>query len=143
MRTFEKIEHLVYSPDPKVYTMYCKNGTRQVFHLEKASKIHIDENCQIKLAKHTIKSDDSINLHANPLTFSWAFDALEMPALAMENAQHSDFILNKMRSTILELESQAHNATKLDKESTVTSSGSSVCWASSGSWATWAGAVIV
>ena len=37
-----------------------------------------------------------------------------MPALAMENAQHSDFILNKMRSTILELESQTHNATKLE-----------------------------
>ena len=32
----------------------------------------------------------------------------------MENAQHSDFILNKMRSTILELESQTHNATKLE-----------------------------
>ena len=107
-------DHLVYSPNPKVYTMYCKNGTRQVFHLEKASKIHIDENCHIKLAKHTIKSDNSINLHANPLTFSWAFDALEMPALAMENAQHSDFILNKMRSTILELESQTTNATKLE-----------------------------
>ena len=37
-----------------------------------------------------------------------------MPALAMENAQHSDLILNKMRSTILEMESQTHNATKLE-----------------------------
>ena len=41
----------------------------------------------MKLAKHTIKSDESINLHAGPLTFSWAFDALEMPALAKENVQ--------------------------------------------------------
>ena len=38
---------------------------------------------------------------------------MEMPALAMENAQHSDFMLNQMRNKIVELETQTQNNTKL------------------------------
>ena len=74
----------------------------------------MNKNCQIKLAKHTIKSDESINLHAGTLTFSWAFDALKMPAKAMENAQHSDFMFSQMHNKIVELDSQTQNATKLE-----------------------------
>jgi hypothetical protein len=28
------LEHLIYSPNPNVYTMNCKNGSRHVFHLK-------------------------------------------------------------------------------------------------------------
>ena len=34
----------------------------------------------------------------------------------MENAQHSDFILDQMHNKIVEMESQTQNATKLDDQ---------------------------
>ena len=34
----------------------------------------------------------------------------------MENAQHSDFILDQMRNKIVEMESQTQNATKLEDQ---------------------------
>ena len=37
-------DHLVYSTHPKVYTIYCENGTQKVLHLEQASKSHVDQN---------------------------------------------------------------------------------------------------
>ena len=107
------LEHLIYSPNPNVYTMNCKNGSRHVFHLEKTSKITIEENCVIQLEKHTIKSDSSINLNAAPLTYSWNWDPLEMPAINLEDMQRVDLMMNNLRKDVKELVRE-HNETDLN-----------------------------
>ena len=107
------LEHLIYSPNPNVYTMNCKNGSRHVFHLEKTSKITIEENCVIQLEKHTIKSDSSINLNAAPLTYSWNWDPLEMPAINLEDMQRVDFMMHNLRKDVKELVRE-HNETDVN-----------------------------
>ena len=56
------LDHLIYSPTPKVHTIYCRNGTHQVLHLDQANKVRIDTNCQEILEKHTITSDSTSTL---------------------------------------------------------------------------------
>ena len=51
------LDHLIYSPQPQVHTMYCKNGTRKVLHLDQATKVRVDTNCHVKLTKHKIMPD--------------------------------------------------------------------------------------
>ena len=66
-------------------------------------------------------------MHTDPLTFSWAFDPLEMPAINMKLVQHNDFLLNKLRQNIEDLVLHPTNITKFENlifESITTSKGS-------------------
>ncbi len=43
-------EHLVYSPKMQTSTIICKNKTSEIIHLDLATKIHVSENCPVKLS---------------------------------------------------------------------------------------------
>jgi hypothetical protein len=47
-----KTNHLIYSPNPQTSKITRKNGTTHKIHFDKITKIHLDEECYIKLQKH-------------------------------------------------------------------------------------------
>ncbi len=103
--------------------MTCKYGTQTAVHLEKASKIHVSPNCKIKLQKYTITSDNSLNLDAPPIYFSWSWDPLLMAADSLMDNSHIDFLLFKVHNHVKDMDAQSNNITHIDNLliSTVTS----------------------
>jgi hypothetical protein len=73
--------------------MTYKNGTQTAVHLEQASKIHVSPNCKVKLQKHTITSDNSLNLDALPIYFSWSWAPLSMIGDSLLDISHVDSLL--------------------------------------------------
>jgi hypothetical protein len=103
--------------------MTCKNGTQTAVHLEQASKIHVSPNYKVKLQKHTITSDNSLNLDAPPIYYLWSWDPLSMPADSLLDNSHFDFLLFKLCNHAQDMDAQCNNVTHMDDLliSTVTS----------------------
>jgi hypothetical protein len=66
------LDHLIYSPKPQVHTIYCKNGTKRVLHLDQAAKVRVDTKCHVKLEKNTITSDSIVSLANEPMYYDWS-----------------------------------------------------------------------
>jgi hypothetical protein len=97
-------EHLVYSPYKQISTILCKNATFEIVHLDTATKIHVPENCHVKLSKHTITSTFTSRISSPPLQFAWAWDPFTLPSTSLENPQHLDHIVNELRNKIYNLQ---------------------------------------
>ena len=107
-------EYIIFSPISQVVDMNCKNGSTTAVHLDTTSKIHIDRNCHIRLQKHTITSDLIIDIESPPLSFSWTWDPLSMPADSLEDASHLDFMLYNLQSYVAQMESSINDVSHID-----------------------------
>jgi hypothetical protein len=77
-------DHLIYFPKPQVHTIYCTNGAKKVLHLDQATQIREDKNCQVNLERHTKSQRVLIVLQMNPYTMIWTWDPLDMPAVSLK-----------------------------------------------------------
>jgi hypothetical protein len=104
------LEHLIYYPTPKVYTVYCKNGTKRVLHLSQATKVRIKPDCQENLDKHAITSDNIVNLATEPLYCDWSWDPLDMPVVILKDQGHADFMIINLRKFVTKVNEQSKKA---------------------------------
>ena len=63
-----KTNHLIYSPTPQTSKTFIKMAQLIEFTLTK--KI-LDEECYIRLQKHTIGTDDTITIAPTTLQYTW------------------------------------------------------------------------
>jgi hypothetical protein len=79
-------EHLVFSPKIQTSTIINKNVTSETIHLDLASKIHVHENCYIKL-KNTITSTFTSRISLPPMQLAWAWNPFTLPSTFLDNPQ--------------------------------------------------------
>ena len=105
-------DHLVVSPNPHTAQVTCKNGSHHPVRIRTTSRIHINPGCTLKLFNHTLRSDQSIRIKPEPLLFPWDFNPLILPSELMNQAQHLDDQVNRLKSTIITMQ----NVTVQDHE---------------------------
>ena len=67
-------EHLVFSPNPLITQIECKNGSHFPLRLKATSRISIPEGCSAQLHNHTIYSDPTLRIAPEALHFTWDFN---------------------------------------------------------------------
>ena len=100
-------DHLVYTPTPLTTQILCSNGSHYPLRLHDTSRLHVPESCLTELRNHTITSDGSIRIKADPLHFQWDFDPLLLPSELLSSAAHLDDELNTLKESLHAL----HNST--------------------------------
>jgi hypothetical protein len=100
-------DHLVVSPYPHTTQITCKNGTHYPIRIRTTSRIHINPGCSLTLFNHTLRSDQSTRIKAEPLLFSWAFNPLTLPSELISEAKHLDDQVNQLKSSISTLNTVA------------------------------------
>ena len=83
-------EHLVFSPNPLITQIECKNGSHFPLRLKATSRISIPEGCSAQLHNHTIYSDPTLRIAPEALHFTWDFNPANLPnsAQLLEGTKH-------------------------------------------------------
>ena len=87
-------DYLVFTPLPYKATIECKTGINLPVFLTQIYKLHIPEDCSIKLKSHLIQSDYNIRISPEPLNVPWSLDPMQLPADILLDAALID---NKIR----------------------------------------------
>jgi hypothetical protein len=64
------------------------------------ARLHLSPSCTLQLFNHTLQSDQSIQVKAEPLVFPWSFNPLMLPFEVMHRAQHTDNQVNLLKESI-------------------------------------------
>ncbi len=72
--------YLIFTPKPYKATIECKSGVNIPVFLTQIYKLHVPEDCKIKLHSHSIQSDYNIRISPEPLDIPWSLDPMDLPA---------------------------------------------------------------
>jgi hypothetical protein len=100
-------DHLVISPYPHTAQIFCQNGTHYPIRIRTMARLHLSPGCTLQLFNHTLRSDQSIRVKAEPLVFPWSFNPLMLPSELMHRAQHTDDQVNLLKQSIRTLQDVA------------------------------------
>jgi hypothetical protein len=117
-------DHLVISPYPHTAQIFCQNGTHYPIRIRTMARLHLRPGCTLQLFNHTLRSDQSIRVKAEPLVFPWSFNPLMLPSELMHRAQHTDDQVNLLKQSIQTLQDVAVQDDEIPQ--TITNSLSSV-----------------
>ena len=92
--------YLIFTPKPYKATIECKSGVNIPVFLTQVYKLHVPEDCSIKLQSHSIQSDYNIRITPEPLDIPWSLDPMDLPADILLDAAIID---NKMKTIDTEL----------------------------------------
>jgi hypothetical protein len=97
-------DHLVISPYPHTAQIFCQNGTHYPIRIRTMARLHLSPGCTLQLFNHTLRSDQSIRVKAEPSVFPWSFNPLLLPSKLMHRAQHTDDQVNLLKQSIQTLQ---------------------------------------
>jgi hypothetical protein len=96
-------DHILFTPTPYTTQITCKNGTHYPLYLAQTTKIHIPEECRVKLHSHYIQSDYNIRISPEPLNVPWQWDPLSLPADLLLDAAMIDNKINVLHNNLSKL----------------------------------------
>jgi hypothetical protein len=102
-------EFLVFSPEPYVSRVHCKNGTSFTADFGQTTRLSVPNGCSIDLKSHVLRVEESIQVPLPASITSWKWDPLSLPADLLDNLPHLDSALHNMSSVLSSLQSENGN----------------------------------
>ena len=107
-------DHLIFTPHPYSTNINCKNGSSFPTYITQTYKLHVPEDCRIKLKSHSIQSDYNIRIAPPPLAVPWEMDPMLLPAELFLDAAVIDMRLNAVHKNLQNLLVETANKTNFE-----------------------------
>ena len=101
--------YLIFTPAPYKATIECKTGINLPVFLTQIYKLHVPEDCFIRLKSHLIQSDFNIRISPEPLNVPWSLDPMQLPADILLDAALID---NKIKELDINLRQLLNETSK-------------------------------
>ena len=93
-------DYLIFTPLPYKATIECKTGINLPVFLTQIYKLHVPEDCSIRLKSHLIQSDYNIRISPEPLNVPWSLDPMQLLADILLDAALIDNKIKELDSNL-------------------------------------------